>query len=238
MKYLKEQSIKIDSNTVVCWPQFQMESRIDVNGLRSKFNGAYSVNNSTICFVHDSEVYVTPYTRKALETLDRAGFKMGEFYVPFSSWDYPKYQEEKWDQLRKAARLAKDIDYENDCRKWCSEHGIKELDEAILNNCFRMPITGVPVEHIYFKNTYYPVCGETCIDCTVVDKLGKYCANNGKVVFVYTDGHTYVAKGYGILKDLEKAGFEEAGLFVPFSNGELITDKVLAAKWNMVPKRK
>ena len=35
------------------------------------------------------------------------------------------------------------------------------------------------------------------LDCIAVERLGHYTTNNGRVVFVYRNGKTYVAKGYG-----------------------------------------
>ena len=128
-------------------------------------------------------------------------------------------------------------DYEVDSAKWCDEHNIGELSEETMKCCFRMPRGGVPVKHLYFEDTYYPACNESFVDCTVVDKLGRYCTNNGKVVFVYHDGHTYVTKGYWILDELRHAGYKESGLFVPFSNGEQITNPYLATKWEQISKK-
>ena len=238
MKNLKENSICVSNPIVVCWTQFgEKDETIDMSDIGSKFNGAYCMNNSTICFVVDHEVFVTPYTREAMSTISCAGLARKYFYVPFSNGDYPKYQKTKWLRLREAARESYYRDYENDCAKWCDEHGISKLDEDILKRCFKMPREGVPVKHLYFENTYYPACNESCADCTVVERLGCYCTNNGKVVFVHHDGHTYVAKGYWILDELRHAGYKESGLFVPFSNGEQITDPYLAAQWEQVSKK-
>lgn len=239
MENLKKNSIRILGNIVVCWPQYgDREETLNMSDIASKFNGAYSVNNSTICYVHNNEVFVTPYRRTAMNTIRAAGLVEKHFYVPFSNWDYPKFQKTEWERLHAEAREEHYRDFESDCAKWCSEHAIGELDEDTLKSCFRIPHTGVKVKHMYFENTYYPVCGsETCVDCTVVDNLGRFCTNNGRVVFIYRDGHTYVAKGYGILNKLRCAGYRESGIFVPFSNGEQILDPHLANIWEQLPKQ-
>lgn len=236
MKDLKENSIQIHNTITVVHPIQDEETTLDMSDMRSKFNGAYCTNNSTICFVNDDMVFVTPYTRTAMATILKAGLRREYFYVPFSNGDYPKFEKSKWLRLRKLAHESYDRDYEGDCRQWCDEHNIGELSEEILANCFRMPREGVPVKHLYFENTYYPACNECCVDCTVVDKLGRFCANNGKVVFIYRDGHTYVTKGYKIISALRAASFKDAGIFVPFSNGEEITNPALAAQWNQISK--
>lgn len=60
--------------------------------------------------------------------------------------------------------------------------------------------------------------------------------NNGKVIFVYIDGKTYVTKGYKIIDELREAGYKEGELFVPFSNGEAIVDPFLKKKWDDIKK--
>ena len=113
-----------------------------------------------------------------------------------------------------------------------------ELSAETMERCFKIPRSGVPVKHLYYEDTVYPACNETMLDCTVADKLGSYCTNNGRVVFVYCDGHTYVAKGYWIVSELEHVGYSKSGLFVPFSNGEQITDFGLASQWEALTKKK
>ena len=238
MKGLRENSVCVSGAVAVCWPQRgDKEETIDMTDIGSKFNGCYATNNSTICFVVDHEVFVTPYTREAMSTIGDAGLVEEHFYVPFSNWDYPKCEKAKWHHLRELATESYYHDYEVDSAKWCDEHGIGELSEETMKRCFRIPRNGVPVKHPHFENVCYPVCNERYVDCTVIDKLGHYCTNNGKVVFIYRDGHTYVARGYWILEELRRAGYKESGLFVPFSNGEQITDPHLAAQWEQVSKK-
>ena len=82
----------------------------------------------------------------------------------------------------------------------------------------------------------YPVINQTFFDCTIPDHIGKFCTNNGRVVFVYRDGTTRVTKGYWILDALREAGYREAGLFVPFSNGEEILNLALRTSWEKISK--
>ena len=234
MEKLIKKSFKISRPIVVVWPQYSnIEKTLDVSDIKSKFNGAYSTNNSTICFVYNKEVFVTPYTREALATLRKAGLKRDYFYVPFSNWDYPRDWHFEWQHLRKLADESHYRDFETDCEAWCNDHGIGSLSEDTLKRCFKIPREGVPIEKLY-KDTVFPKCNEYSMDCTTVDRLGNYCSNNGKVVFVYRNGHTYVTKGYWIINELKMAGYKETGLFVPFSNGETITDHCLAAEWEHI----
>lgn len=221
----------------VVWPQNgYKEEIIDLSELKSKFNGCFTVNNSTICYVSD-RVYVTPYTRESYSSLVEAGFKPASFYVPLSNGEYPKENRHIWEKLLAKAEESRQRDYEDDCKNFCFKNGIKPLSEETMAGVFAIPHQGVPVSHMYFQNRYYPICNERVCDCITCDNLGTYCANNGRVVFVYINGYTYVAKGYKIINELNEAGFRQKGLFVPFSNGETITDIALASLWERIPKR-
>lgn len=238
METLKQESIRVYTGMIAVFPQFQQEEALNISEVLPKFPGCnvFAVNNSTVSFIHEDEFFVTPYTRDVISTLRAAGFVEKSFYVPFSNWDYPKAEEAKWNMLRKKAQEAYAQEFVEDCFKWCDEHHIGALSDKTLENCFEMPADGVKVKRLYFEECFYPIVRGTCLDCTVVDKLGKYCTNNGRVVFVYRDGKTYVTKGYGILSELRAVGYTEAGLFVPFSNGEEILDFGLKARWDSIKK--
>ena len=237
MKNLKNMGVKVPRTTTVC-SFFGEEQTLTIDDdIRSKFNGCFAVNNSTLCYIIDNEVFVAPYTEELMNDIEAAGMTEKYFYVPFSNGDYPKYEAERWKHLKDAAMEARYREHEVECAEWCDKHGIFALSEDTMKRCFKMPRNGVPVRHLYFETTYYPVCEKTCIDAVVADNLGHWCCNNGRVVFVYRDGHTYVAKGYWILDELREAGFKESSLFVPFSNGEQITDPYLADLWEQVTKK-
>ena len=208
-----------------------------MNEAISKFPSCYATNNSTIAFIYESRFFVTPYTRKAIKTLDQAGFTRTCFYVPFSNWDYPKERQAKWEYLRAQAQKSYMDDYHDDCEAWCNEHSIGVLPEKVLSRCFKMPRNGVPIKFHGVENTYYPIFNGTLLDAVAIAKIGRFCTNNGKVVFMYRDGETYVTAGYWILKYLREANYKEEGIFVPFSNGEEITDPKLAAMWENVRKK-
>lgn len=93
-----------DGTVTIVWPHLPREEDLDMSEIALEFNGAYCTNNSTICFVVDHEVFVTPYTDKAISAIKRAGLVRRDFYVPFSNWDYPREEKVKWERLRKAAR--------------------------------------------------------------------------------------------------------------------------------------
>lgn len=235
MDILKNNSVRIDPGTIVVWPQFGQEEVLNIEELRSKFPGRYATNNSTICFIdREGQIYVTPYTRKAITTLKADGYHEATFYVPFSNWDYPKCHQKKWEGIKAEAEATRRQEFAEDCTRWCVQHGLGSIDQTSLNRCFRMPEEGVAVIHPRFQDRYYPVISS--LDAYAIELIGTYDTNNGKVVFIHCDGSTYVAKGYWIIPLLRSAGYREKGLFVPFSNGETIVDPTLRAKWENIPK--
>ena len=215
----KEGAVRGYSGMTIVSPH--KEGALDVSGLTPKFNGCYATNNSTVCFVSGNEVFVTPYTRTAMRTLRSA--------------DYPKLEQFKWNALRENARQSYKADFVSDCEAYCDERHIGAISEETLANCFEMPENGVRVKHLYFEDTYYLIMNQYCLDCRC-DNLGHFCCNNGRVVFVYRNGKTYVTKGYKILNELRAAGYTESGFFVPFSNGEEIQDYALRVRWESITK--
>lgn len=234
MDSLKKEAIRVYPGMITVYPQFAKEETLNISDLAPKFNGCYATNNSTVCFVSENEIFVTPITRFTMSSLNSAGFHSEYFYVPFSNGDYPKYEQNEWNSLRKKAQQFYVEEFIEDCNSYCDEHHIGTISEETLQNCFEIPATGVEVKHLYFENCYYPIIRSLCFDCTAADHIGHFCTNNGKVVFVYRDGKTYVAKGYKILNELRNAGYTESGLFVPFSNGEQIQNPILRERWESI----
>ena len=233
-------SIRIYEGMMVRLPQFGKEYRLHIADLTPKFPGTYCTNNSTVAFVWEEMLYVTPYTQEVMTILSEAGFKKDSFGVPFSNWDYPVYEKDQWDNLLKKAEEQRELEFQEDCRTYCSKRGIGAISDDALANCFLIPKSGVCTTHPHhgYSSTVWPAI-HGCLDCNACDIIGQYDTNNGRVVFVYYDGSTYVTKGYGILKELEEAGYRKSkkGFFVPFSNGEVIDDPTQRSKWEAVVKR-
>lgn len=228
----KNDCIRVYPGMTVVWPQLSCEENLNLSEIVPKFPNRYAMNNSTVAFVSDNQVYVTPCTRSVISTLESSGFRSEYFYVPFSNGDYPKFEKAQWIALIEKARQTRQLEFAEECIAYCEKHHIRALSSETLANCFEMPRNGVMVKHLYFEDRYYPVLTSS-LDTT---KLGCYCTNNGRVVFVHQDGKTYVTKGYKILSELRDAGYREAGIFVPFSNGEQIVDPAMRFCWESIHK--
>jgi hypothetical protein len=69
------------------------------------------------------------------------------------------------------------------------------------------------------KKTRIPKSDE---DLDRVKNVGKYCTNNGLISFIDEQGRLYVGSvTQDRVKELEDAGYQRGGIWVPFSNGEL-----------------
>lgn len=97
------------------------------------------------------------------------------------------------------------------------------MDE-ILKYCIR--VNGI--------SSYYPIYDE--VSQHVLEGNPEYARkfgwNNGKVAFITEDGSYYVTPYcFEVAEALRSEGYEDVGLYVPFSNGDVPSDKTLAATW-------
>ena len=62
------------------------------------FNSCYAVHNSVLAFVKNNKLFVTPYTKAAMEILHEELFEKKAFLVPFSDGDFPAddFMCERW----------------------------------------------------------------------------------------------------------------------------------------------
>jgi len=237
---LKEQSIRVYDGITTVYERTGEEESLDLSELVPKFNDCYAVNNSTVAYVLDNELWVTPYLRSVVLTLKMMQFKQSEFYVPFSNGDYPKEEKERWSLLREHSRIKLHEDmqqqFKNFCLKFSISAGIKELSDEVLKKCFKIPSNGFKVVHRYYEDYVYPLVDEWSDYSKVEFCLGHFCMNNGIIVFVDNQGNSWLAKGYKILKVLQDAGYTERSIFVPLSNGEDIQDEYLRNCWKNLEK--
>lgn len=234
---LKEEAIRVYTGMTVVYPlNNHEESLYDISYLETGYNCCYSKGNSTIAFVRDNQVFVTPATYSVIHSLKAAGFRKVTFSVPFSNWIcYPKLQRNKWKELQRKAFQDSKAFFREECSLFCDDNNIGSLSDSILKNCFQMPDAGMTIEYpSHATDCYVPIINISFLDDFALQLLGKYSFSNGLVVFVYRDGKTYVTKGYKILDELRSAGYTEHRIYVPFSNGEKIQDINLKAQWDAI----
>ena len=69
-----------------------------------------------------------------------------------------------------------------------------------------------------------------------IDYVGSYSVYHNRVIFVDTDGTTYLAKGNHIVKVLSNLNFRLLNYFIPFRDGETIIDENLRKLWEQIPE--
>ncbi len=226
---LRELAVKVTSNMEIFWPQANKTERYTPSLLKE---GTYNTNNGVIAFVSNNNLYVIPYSSDSMKVLLDNAFIQEHMYVPFSNWDYPVAEKSKWSNLLSSAKAKNALDFINECKAYSAKLGFGVIAESTLEKCLRIPMEGIAVTHLNYKTTVYPQVTTSGMDCTVPEKLCTYYTNNGTLVFVHSDGKTYITRNFEVLKELRNAGYKEKGMYVPLSNGEFIDDAWLASKWN------
>lgn len=225
-KELKEQALQVCEGMRVDFPQYHHKSKLSIaSALIPDHERTWCMNNGTVAFIIEREMFVAHYTKKLMRLLDEAGFSKAGFQVPFSNWDYPIDFKHEWDKLYEQSLIQRDLEYKEDCEKYCLEHGIGKLSDELLENCFKVPKAGVRYRHLgnssYFRPDRF----------NIQDLLGRFCTNNGTIVFYHADGEEFITRKWEVIPALLNAGYIKSDLYVPLSNGEEIVDETLAARW-------
>lgn len=105
---LKEKGFLVTRYPLIKAEKEGLPYQLNLTHLAEHREGEYSVNNGTVCWVMDGEIYAAPYTSELLGNLREAGFGNGNFYVPFSNGDLPYHRTSEWQELcAEATRLAR-----------------------------------------------------------------------------------------------------------------------------------
>lgn len=220
----------LESNVVVEAQKYLATNSVMLkNCMDQKFNGTYCANNSTVAYQLDGVMYVAPCTQKLMREIDNLKLKKEYFYVPCSNQeDFPEQNQKLlWKFLVDTAIYRRKTEFIQECERFSTKHNILEIGQKWLERCLTIPETGIPVKRKSYRFTIFPEVNQVYLDCTVIQKLGKFNYNNGFVMFVYLDGKTYLTKGYKIIEELQKAGFQRADFNVPLSNNEIILDNFI-----------
>lgn len=103
LQELINKSIQFRNGMTAVWPNRDyMRFEVKVNFCFSEFNGCFSKKEGVLGFILDNILYITPAKQEVVDTLVRAGFEEVTFQIPFANGDYPKDEEEKWNELMKS----------------------------------------------------------------------------------------------------------------------------------------
>ena len=103
LEQLKRRSLQLVEDMPVVWPGNRTPAPFKVSNILKTIgsNKAYAYNHKAIAYTYHGELFVTPYSKESLNIIRNAGFKLREFFVPFSNrGDKPSGEyAEKWQKL-------------------------------------------------------------------------------------------------------------------------------------------
>lgn len=228
---VKREAIECRNGMLVSWPIYSKFEHLNLSYIKPELDKNFDMNNGTVAFVDNGALYVIPSMGNLISVLNEAGFEKSGMYVPFSNGNFPVQYKDKWKHLLYEQDQSRKDEFEEDCKRYCKENGISEISEDLLKQCLQVPETGMETSHFYGDSWTYPILRTTFFDCTCSEYIGKYDTNNGKCVFVNVNGKTFVTPNIQLTDALQKAGFTRGSLFVPLSNGEVLKDPSLRARW-------
>ncbi len=225
-KELKEQALQVCEGMRIDFPQYHRKSKLSIaSALTPDNEKTWCMNNGTVAFIIEREMFVAHYTKKLMRLLDNAGFSKADFQVPFSNWDYPIDFKREWDELYRQSLIQQDLEYKEDCEEYSARHAIGKLSADVLESCFHIPKAGVRFRNLNGSSYFQPD------RWNIKEMLGHFCSNNGVIVFYHADGEVYITRNWNVMNALFNAGYTKSDLTVPLSNGEEIVDETLAARW-------
>jgi hypothetical protein len=203
------------------------ESTLRVEHMRP---GTYCTNNDTTAFVTPSgELHVSPWYLGLNQALSEAGYSQSSFFVPLSNGEVPANPSirEKWIEIvktTKGIRHAERIDSWE--RAYAAEAASRGIEQGLGQSMdFSQKI--LKYDGIEFTNGGAKIhVGPTAYDNVGhepprLNSVGRYSTNNGLAAFVDEMGELFVvAATRDNLATIRGTGYEEGGVFVPFSNGE------------------
>jgi len=191
--------------------------------------GTYNYNNGTFALVdQDGIVRIGHGTSANSKVLEEAGYRRSGMWVPFSNGEIPTDPtlRQQYLELRERGREAsKKENTERHLevyREIAERKGLKEVEGGLL-----MMVDGIEYRHFGNETGTVEVNSDGCnMPIRRVDQVGTYDSNNGIMAFVDSQGRMWVGASTKENFDaIRKAGYESGGIWVPFSNGEMPTDR-------------
>ena len=238
LSYLMKHSLRLKGKICETHPEKIIDGRdfvdcFSIDEYRSHPH-TYCVEDETIVFVDCStNVFVTPYTRKAVNILNGNGFSKANYFVPFQGKDFPTDYEYFWKNLQMQAVLQRDEEFYEDCRRYSSLHGIGELNEEELLDCIRVPIEGILIKRQIWYIKLYPMILD--LD-TCKNFIGNFEWRNGICYFIHFDGKTYVTTSKKIGCRLKKIGYVKGNVLYKLRKYEKTYKEIFQNRWEILSK--
>lgn len=199
---------------------------------------SYCEENGVMAFVTaDGEFRIAPTSRALNQALTQAGFQPSHTVVPLSRGGLEfadSALREQWDLMKLRAEVQRDQErksaWSNTYLAEAATRGIQlgvAGNSALNSRLLKADGTLFCIAPDSAPEAYpdaFNQMGRSEIDLRA-RQVGRYDTNNGLLAFVDETGATYLVpwtdQNIGIL---ESAGYQYGGVFVPFSNGEVLID--------------
>jgi len=209
----------------------QFASNTDEQTFPTRLNqvGTYDSNNGTLAFVDEKGVmHVGHSTDENFQALEQAGYRRGGIWVPFSNGEVPadpelrkQYAElrEKGREINKKANIERHLHVYSETAE---RKGIKPVEGGLF-----MMVDGIEYRH-WGNETGIIDTNTDGYNMAIrrVEQVGTFDSNNGRMAFVDEQGRIWVgASTDENYEAIRKAGYTRGGIWVPFSNGEMPSDR-------------
>ena len=215
---------------------------VNVDSLVKRFGdiNVYNCYGEIIGVVYQGEYFSLPETRKNISTLQSFNINKAHFILELDDDKYPldPVIRKEWMEILVRGSKERKVEFADDCRRWAESNYILPIPKEELTKCLLIPERGIRVKVVddeYDQEELYnPIV--SYLTPRSIEYVGAYSEYNGRVIFVNTDGKTYMSKGNHMVNLLKKLHFRSYAFFIPFRDNEVIINRDLRLLWDGIPE--
>lgn len=215
---------------------------VDAVNLSKRFDGAnvYNCYGEIIGVLYQNEYYALPETRKNINALQTFNINKADFVIILDEDSYPldPIVRKEWLAILVKGAEERKEEFIEDCQRWAQANSILTIPKKELENCLMIPEKGIRVRVVddeYDEEEEYDPLVDY-LNPRSIEYVGAYSEFHGRVIFVNTDGKTYMSKGNHMVNLLKKLNFKVYAIFLPFKDNEVIINKDLRHLWEDIPE--
>jgi len=208
---------------------------------------SYDQNNGVVAFkTADNEFRIAPYSRRLSLALTEAGYVTTGVFVPLSNGEQLAIPEQRreWALITARVNVQRNEDRVEACRQtYLAEARAQGITHGLAQSAaFEGRLIKADGAQFLVSPEGAPEIYPSAFDHTLRDEVtlrapqvGRYATNNGLLAFVDETGTTYVVRSTARNDQImREAGYTEGGVFVPFSNGEILVNADLRALMSLL----
>jgi len=213
---------------------------VNFDNLTKRFKkiNVYNCYKGAIGVLYQNEYYALPETKTYINKLQAYGIVKADFFIYLHEDQYPKDQKFmlRWNEILHQGIEQRRNEFKEECSKWAEDHSIIPIPMSELQNCLMIPRDGIKVRidggDYDQEETYNPIVSYT--NPINIEYVGSFSNVGNRVIFVATDGTTYLSKGSHIVNELKRLNFRELNYLTPFRDDEVIVDEKLKFLWDNI----